>query len=238
VIVGRTKPDRSKSQKDARAFSGTWDCDELTDAMAWQICEAELLQNIGRARGVRRTKKNPVDVYLLNDIELPVREDVQITWRDFQPTPLDLMAARGVILDVPTSTRGYWNLVAAVLPDLFGTPKAAKRQYQNNGVANSLRAQTPIIDTPIGEWARSDRPYLTAEVRAGTRGWIPVRIDPRKLAGISELFLIRNLVWPPVSRPVRPNFTPIPWFIQPNPRIPTLLTADWVPKVAAMACGP
>ena len=232
VIVGRTKPDRSKSQKDARAFSGTWDCDELTDAMAWQICEAELLQNIGRARGVRRTKENPVDVYLLNDIELPVRDDVQITWKDFQPTPLDLMAARGVILDVSTSTRGFWPVVWAVLPDLFANKQAA----QDHGQNNPLRWNSPMGDTYIGGFYRKD--WLTAEVRAGTRGWIPVRIDPRKLAGISELFLIRNLVWPPVSRPVRPNPTPIPWFIQPNPRIPTLLTADWVPKVAAMAGGP
>ena len=88
----------------------------MAEDIAWTICEAELLNGaVGRARGIRRTSDNPVEVFLLNNIDLPVMIDREVSWKEIQPSPLELMAARGVVLDCKPGTRGLWPVVAAVV---------------------------------------------------------------------------------------------------------------------------
>lgn len=103
------------------------DChpDEITEKLRWQICEAELLQAIGRGRGVNRGPDNPLQIDILTNCPLPMAVDEAAPFADFEPHPFDLMAARGVIVP-DTSTKGAWGVVASVLSDVFKDVQAAK----------------------------------------------------------------------------------------------------------------
>jgi putative DNA primase/helicase len=46
--------------------------DPISEALRWQACEAEVVQIIGRARGVNRTANNPVEILVLTDLPLPL----------------------------------------------------------------------------------------------------------------------------------------------------------------------
>ncbi len=41
------------------------------EAARWQVAEAEVLQAVGRARGVNRTAENPVEIVVWNDLACP-----------------------------------------------------------------------------------------------------------------------------------------------------------------------
>jgi hypothetical protein len=110
--------------------------DPIAEDVRWSMTEGELIQAIGRGREVRRTAKNPLHVDLLTDTPLPFEVDECLTWDDMQPTYQDMMIVRGVSIDGDSSTRGYWNIVAAIAPDMFPSPGAAKKK------ANRSRGQT------------------------------------------------------------------------------------------------
>ena len=65
--IGRTLPDGQTIHRQAERLAGhPLDQDDpLVAAVRWSICEAELLQVIARARGIRRTEANPLDVFLV-----------------------------------------------------------------------------------------------------------------------------------------------------------------------------
>jgi hypothetical protein len=46
--------------------------DPICEAVRWHICEGELVQIIGRARGINRTEADPVDVLVMTDAPLPL----------------------------------------------------------------------------------------------------------------------------------------------------------------------
>jgi putative DNA primase/helicase len=175
IIIGRTQPDRQISLRLARILSGRWDCEELADDIAWTICEAELLNGaLGRARGIRRTRDNPVEVFLLNDIELPIRIDREISWNDIQPGPLELMAARGVVLDCKPGTRGLWPVVAAVLADVYASADAARKDFS----LRSSRGETSIVMVNIDVSPRERSKLRLARIKAiGRRNSIQAWID-------------------------------------------------------------
>jgi putative DNA primase/helicase len=185
IIIGRTQPDNEVSRRLARIISGRWDCDELADDIAWTICEAELLNGaLGRARGIRRTEDNPVKVFLMNDIELPVKIDGKISWKDVQPHPLEIMAARGIYLDCPPGTRGSWPVVAAVLPDIYASPDAARKDFE----LRSSRGETSIYTTLIDVSPREGSDLVSAKIRAsGSRYSVPALVDPVRAASFVEI---------------------------------------------------
>jgi putative DNA primase/helicase len=86
--------------------------DPQVEAVRFAICEAELIQAIGRGRGVRRGEGNPLDVLLLTDVPLPLPVTTLTTWRDLcdGAGPLEVLAARGVS---PSITRGSRRLYPA-----------------------------------------------------------------------------------------------------------------------------
>ena len=71
--------------------------DPIAEAIRWQICEGELVQIIGRPRGVNRTSENPVDVLLLTDIAVPVPVEATLSSADLEPSSDDMMFAAGGI---------------------------------------------------------------------------------------------------------------------------------------------
>ena len=74
--------------------------DAQVEAIRWSICEAEVQQAIGRVRGVRRTADNPVQVIVLNGVDLgPIAIDQLISWDDLLTYcgPVNVMVARGMV---------------------------------------------------------------------------------------------------------------------------------------------
>lgn len=98
--------------------------DPLVETVRFAICEGELLQSIGRGRGVRRTAETPLDVLVLTDVPLPLPVDVTVTWKDLcdGAGPIDVLVAKGVVpLD--------YNGIAAALPRWFPHGKAAMEWF-------------------------------------------------------------------------------------------------------------
>jgi putative DNA primase/helicase len=149
IVVGRTMPSPSAAEDMAEALTGEaierlegWypgaDCTRemadgtavavqadrhphpVAEAIRWQIAEGELVQIIGRARGVNRTEADPVDVLVMTSVPLPVPLNEIIAAAHLAPSPADLMlAAGGVVLSDPTDA-------AAAYPHVWATRKAAK----------------------------------------------------------------------------------------------------------------
>ena len=98
--------------------------DPLCEAIRWQICEAEVVQAIGRARGVNRTADDPVDIDILANFVLPDELAELKNWRE--PSTLYEAALEGVVLTSPVDmVRAY--------PDVWpnetgGRPGAAGRE--------------------------------------------------------------------------------------------------------------
>jgi putative DNA primase/helicase len=109
----------------ARHSSAGWqrravDCDEHPDPMAemvrLQLREAEMIQAIGRARGVNRKAENPVDIDVVADVSLPITVNAVSMWQ--RPSQMIETAAEGVVLTAPVDMVRAWphvwpNTIAA-----------------------------------------------------------------------------------------------------------------------------
>ena len=100
--------------------------DPIAEAVRWSICEGELIQAIGRGRGVNRTAETVLEIDLLTDVVLPVTVDALVAWSDLRPTRRDLMALSGIVLDNAAD-------MAACFPELWPTHEAAKKDGQRKG---------------------------------------------------------------------------------------------------------
>jgi putative DNA primase/helicase len=87
------------------------------------ICEGEVLQIIGRGRGVNRTAANPLDVWVLTDVVLPIPVE-PIRNADLAPSVDDLMLAEGGIAFSNSA-----DAARAYCPAIWPTAKAAKHAF-------------------------------------------------------------------------------------------------------------
>jgi putative DNA primase/helicase len=102
--------------------------DHIAEAVRWCICEGELIQAMGRGRGVNRTAATPLEIDLLTDVVLPVTVDALVPWSDLRPTRRDLMALTGIVLENAAD-------MATCFPELWATAAAA-RQDRSRSVTN------------------------------------------------------------------------------------------------------
>jgi putative DNA primase/helicase len=130
---------RGVRMRDGRgiAVKGTHHPDPRVEAVRWAICEAGLVQAIGRGRGVNRTASNPLQIDVLTNVVLPLEVDKVTTWERIQPKSAQVMAAEGA---VPLT----YSDMAAAYPDLFPSADAA-RMTLTREAKNS--EQTPIEGT-------------------------------------------------------------------------------------------
>ncbi|WP_027442677.1 toprim domain-containing protein [Erythrobacter cryptus] len=102
--------------------------DPIAEAVRWSICEGELIQAMGRGRGVNRTAATPLEIDLLTDVVLPVTVEALVPWSELRPTRRDLMALTGIVLENATD-------MAACFPELWSSAAAA-RQDRSRSVTN------------------------------------------------------------------------------------------------------
>ena len=115
------------------AVPGEVHADPTAEAIRWSICEAELIQAMGRGRGVNRTAENPLQIDLLTDVVLPVTVAELVDWQDLRPARRDLMAARGVVLENAAD-------MARLLPrPVADNHEAARKDAQRSGTNGYYR---------------------------------------------------------------------------------------------------
>lgn len=78
--------------------------DERAELLRAAICDDELIQAIGRGRGINRTDADPLEVHILADVALPLVHDQVVPWEAAKPALLQQMLLRGVAVDSPSDT--------------------------------------------------------------------------------------------------------------------------------------
>jgi putative DNA primase/helicase len=92
----------------------------MVERIRARICGGEIIQAIGRGRGVNRTPQTPLEVLVLGDVILPVAVDEFLPDEALNPTPIDLMLAEGGVAFAAAAS------AAIAYPNLWPTPGAAR----------------------------------------------------------------------------------------------------------------
>ena len=138
--------------------------DPLVEAVRFAICEGELLQALGRGRGVRRTPETALDVLVLTNVPLPIPVDEMIAIRELSDTagPLDLLAAIGVVpLDhagISTALHNWFADAEKVRnwfqyrPEARSRLRKIRQLAKEKGVVDACEfSGIPNIKSPIGD---------------------------------------------------------------------------------------
>jgi putative DNA primase/helicase len=142
----------------------------MAEAVRWQICEGELIQIIGRGRGVNRTSADPLEVTVLTDRPLPLEVAEAVSWDELAPNPEDLMLGQAGVAfeDAADASRAY--------PNLWLTGEAAKKAFQR------ARCGTfPIRELYIGKCPAPLRRAKYQRKGPGKRPAVVV-FDPKAIA--------------------------------------------------------
>lgn len=126
------------------------------DLLRATICDDELIQSIGRGRGINRGPQDPLEVHVLADVALLLVHDEVTTWELSAPDLFQKMLLAGVAVDSPADA-------TMLHPELFAGEKQAQKAFERSG----LKRQTSYKD-PIREMSLKSAAYR----RAGRgRGW-------------------------------------------------------------------
>jgi hypothetical protein len=206
--------------------------DATLEALRVAIADAEVIQAIGRGRGVNRRGDNPLSVFVLADVVLPLPVTRLARWVDVRPDVIGRMLARGAALGSAVDA-------AKAYPDLFPSPEAAKKALQRAAETESigtspygrvLIGECPdalpieVSYRPAGNGQKTRHAYVPAHRLDGFRVWLedllgplthyaraiptaPTTTTPR-VVSIGRYGKIR--VWPPAS-PNDPPWAPLPW---------------------------
>jgi putative DNA primase/helicase len=160
---------RGVRMRDGRVagIEGSQHPDQRAEAVRWAICEAGLLQAIGRARAINRTAANPVQIDILTNVVLPIVTDEMTSWDLIQPADAEIMAARGAV-PIP------YGHMASAYPDLFPSEDGARKAMERENAG-----------APLEEYLVRLRPeFLVIDYRVSARGPISTllfdqqRVDP------------------------------------------------------------
>ena len=161
--------------------------DPVADACRWQICEGELMQAIGRARGVNRTAADPLDIDIVANVVLPLTVDAAEPW---SPAGEETeMQIDGIVLDSAADMAAAW-------PGVWTSEGAAKKwagrrkaDHQSTGT-NPYKNYLYIGLCPDALGFRYQRLGTGQKWRTGAfdpavvfdpRAWLELRLGP--LAG-------------------------------------------------------
>src|ERR1019366_4937557 len=115
--------------------------DRMVERIRARICAGEIIQAIGRGRGVNRTARTPLEVLVLGDVILPIAVDQLLPDEALNPTPIDLMLAEGGIAFEAAAS------AAIAYPTLWRTRSAAKKalQRRNRGTFSYKSVLIPVL---------------------------------------------------------------------------------------------
>ncbi len=160
--------------------SGEVHDDPTAEAARWSICEGELIQALGRGRGVNRTADNPLEIDLLTDVVLPVTVDEVLSWDDVRPSRHDMMAAVGVELENAAD-------MAKAFPDLWTGYEAARKQTQRTGTncyyrtlynSEMSRSSSVVAYRPAGAGQKERQARFDVGLIPDPHTWLEQRLGP------------------------------------------------------------
>ena len=206
VVVGRTMPSPSAVNAMAEAISGHaindlpgWyerhdavrlvagttelteadrHPDPLAEALRWQIAEGQLLQIIGRGRGVTRTAENPLEVLVLCDLALPLPITATLSAEDLTLGPAEQMLLEaGVALENPAHAfRSF--------PGMWASAEATRKAFQRTRSGTIPYYYSLIWDCPTPLRAVTYR--LTGAGQKDTVAWVDPAVMPDLLGWIEQ----------------------------------------------------
>jgi len=147
------------------ATSGDQHPDPEVEAVRWQIHEGELVQALGRGRGVNRTAANPLDADLLFDTALPVTVDEVVRWRP--PSLLIETAIDGVMLTAECDLMKCW-------PTLWPNRSAATRTLRQ--AIPKLPGFDPVEYQLAGPKMKQRVGYFDLAIIPDPRAWLEARL--------------------------------------------------------------
>ena len=117
----------------------TTHADEKAELLRAAICDDEVLQAIGRGRGVNRTAANPLEVHVLADVALPLVHDEIVAWETVAPDLFQRMLLAGIAVDSPSRRRAAPS--CAVLRREAGArrPSSGRDLSGQNPISNLYR---------------------------------------------------------------------------------------------------
>lgn len=107
--------------------------DDLAETLRAAICDDELLQVVGRGRGVNRTAQDPLEVHVLADVALPLEYSDLTSWEAVRPDIVQQMLLAGIAVNSPGD-------VVALYPEMFSNEKQAQKEFERAG----FKRQIPI----------------------------------------------------------------------------------------------
>lgn len=174
---GRAERRIALAEGDVRAIAGEEHADPTAEALRWSICEGELVQAVGRGRGVNRTAGTPLEIDLLTDVVLPVAVHEVLAWEEVQPTDHDIMASTGVVIENAAD-------MARAFPELWSTRDAAKKQNQRRGTNcyygdlsnSSLSPSSSVVSyRPAGPGQKDRQARFDLALIPDPRVWLDAR---------------------------------------------------------------
>ncbi len=200
---GALMDDGSGSAMNVRAYR-----DPDLEALRVAVTEAEIIQAIGRGRGVNRTADRPLTVFLLADVATPLPITNMARWSDIRLGVLARMASRGAVLLGATDA-------SRVYPDLFPTADAARMAIQRSAREGGDFPNIPLSIVPLGDCSGNRLVEVTyrpeGRGQQSRRAWVAEsRLDGLK-AWLEEVLAttVNVQVVPPSTDPDPPS-TPCP----------------------------
>ena len=160
------------------AVAGEVHADPTAEAIRWSICEGELIQALGRGRGVNRTAETPLEIDLLTDVVLPVAVHEVLAWDEVRPSRHDIMAAAGVELENAAD-------MVRCFPELWDSHEAARKQTQRTGticyyrdLSNSKLSHSSSVVTyrPAGAGQKDREARFDLAPIPDPRAWLEARL--------------------------------------------------------------
>ncbi len=160
------------------ALSGEVHADPMAEAVRWSICEGELVQALGRGRGVNRTVETPLEIDLLTDVVLPITVNEVLSWEDVQPTRHDMMAVTGVVLENAAD-------MAKTFPDLWSSHDAARQEkarsvtncyYRDSYNSKMSHSSSVVTYRPAGAGQKDRQARFDLDLIADPRAWLQRRL--------------------------------------------------------------
>jgi hypothetical protein len=125
-----------------RGVRATVHADEQAEVLRAAICDDEVIQAIGRGRGVNRTADDPLEVHVLADVGLPLLHDRVSCWDIEAPDILQQMLLAGIAVDSPAHA-------TLLHPRLFVSASAAKHRFRHSAFKDGSPIRTIYRETVL-----------------------------------------------------------------------------------------
>lgn len=160
-VIGKSvKVTKVLATRDGKRYGvDVWHRDhELTGQRMDDLRSAEMVQAVGRLRGVNRTKDNKCRVVIVADVVLPIEVDAVEEWASWSTDPIELMEAYGVVAETANG--------AAVLYGFVGSKRFWGERFDRDIFSGTLKVR-PYISNSL-EGGTFSVPQKVARIRVGS----------------------------------------------------------------------